>query len=280
MPPRQVTKLPPAEEGEKPVTVLVTGFGPFLSSHAKNSSWEIASKLPAIIPASSSNKTPIHICVHHEPIRVSFAHVLNLRPKILPPSAPLRPAPDIVLHIGLAAGRKYFGLEKQSHSKGYGSIPDVDGKKFLDESAEDLHPSSQFPATLTTSFDTDDVLKRWKAHIKYAAEDAAEPDTRGFPDVRVSYDAGNFLCGFIYYSSLAHYFEIKQDERPVVFLHVPDLSGSQDRLKEGWENVIALIKALVESRREVGVVDGARSFNGEEDGGEKVVTARTDNNFA
>ena len=73
------------------------------------------------------------------------------------------------------------------------------------------------------------------------------------PDIRVNPDAGNFLCGFIYYNSLSHYHEMGHGERPVIFLHVPDLTGSERKLREGWEVAVALIKALVESRRKVGV---------------------------
>ena len=96
--------------------------------------------------------------------------------------------------------------------------------------------------------------------------------------MRISTDAGNFLCGFIYYNSLAHYFNIKEDERPVVFLHVPDLSSSQDKLREGWETTVALIKALVESRREAGgkVTDGDKKDERQVNGKEEV---HTDNNF-
>lgn len=39
-------------------------------------------------------------------------------------------------------------------------------------------------------------------------------------------------------------------------MHVPDLSGSEAELREGWEVTVALIKALVESRRKVGVGRG------------------------
>jgi pyroglutamyl-peptidase len=201
--------------------------------------------------------------------------VINLVPKLLPPANPLYPVPDIILHIGLAAGRSYFALETGSHAYGYTKISDVDGQRFEDSRFETLFPSSQFPSRLNTSFDTSDVLARWKANLGYTTIDGTHTD-EGYPDVRVSEDAGNFLCGFIYYNSLVHYYSIKKDERPVVFLHVPDLSGSEDKLREGWEVTVGLIKALVESRRKVGwkVVDGERG-DVEDEGAE-----RTDNNFA
>jgi hypothetical protein len=130
----------------------------------------------------------------------------------------------------------------------------VDGERFLDSKAEEIFPSSKFPAVLKTSFDTSDVLARWKANLGYSSVEGRGSDEDA-PDVRLSPDAGNFLCGFIYYNSLAHYFSIKEDERPVAFLHVPDLIYSEDKLREGWEVAVALIKALVESKRKNGVID-------------------------
>ncbi|KAF2033289.1 pyroglutamyl peptidase-like protein type I [Setomelanomma holmii] len=247
-------RQPPAEHGEEPVTVLITGFGPFLRKFPRNASWEVASNLPALIPVSPNNKTPIHIHVHHEAVRVAYSHVVNFVPKLLPPSNPMYPKPDIILHIGLAAGRNYFTLEQGAHGRGFGAIPDVDGERFPDSEAEAKFPSFKFPTVLKTSFDTFDVLARWKANLGYSSVEGNASDDDA-PDVRLSPDAGNFLCGFIYWNSLAHYFSIKEDERPVVFLHVPDLTFSEDKLREGHEVAIALIKALVESKRKNGIID-------------------------
>jgi pyrrolidone-carboxylate peptidase len=255
----------------------LTCIQPFLAKVPKNSSWDIASTLPALIPKSPKNQTPINIHVHYEPIRVAYNNVVNLVPKLLPPANPLYPPPDIVLHIGLAAGRNYFAIEQGSHSHGYGKIPDVDGQRFEDAEAEKHFPSSKYPHKLKTSFDTSDVLARWKANLGYTSVDGTKID-QGCSDVRISTDAGNFLCGFIYYNSLAHYFNIKKEERPVVFLHVPDLSSSEDKLREGWEATVALIKALVESRRKAGgkVVDVNKTDEKRENSKEE---ERTDNNF-
>ncbi|KAJ4348488.1 uncharacterized protein N0V89_009864 [Didymosphaeria variabile] len=229
---------------------------PFLDKFPKNSSWEIASTLPALIPASPTNPTPIHIHVHHEPTRVAYHKVVDLVPHLLPPGSHQHPAPDIILHIGLAAGRTFYTLEQGSHGRGYGKIPDVDGQRFLDEDAEARFPKDIFPPVLHTSFDTADVLVRWREGLGHPHLEAGLL-LGAAPDVRISPDAGNFMCGFIYYNSLAHYFEKKEDERPVAFMHVPDLSGSDEKLAVGRDVAIALIKALVESRRQVGVVDGS-----------------------
>lgn len=194
------------------------------------------------------------------------------------------PSPDIILHIGLAAGRNYYAIEQGSRSRGYGNIADVDRQRFDDESTEKQFPASKFPSTLTTSFDTADVLACWKESLKSSSSPSSSSSssetgsTKG-PDVRVSTDAGNFLCGFIYYNSLAHYYSIKGDERPVIFLHVPDLTSSEEKMKEGWEVTVALIKALVESRRKAGgvIVDGEKRSQETQNGTDGV---QTDNNFA
>ncbi|KAF1973517.1 pyroglutamyl peptidase-like protein type I [Bimuria novae-zelandiae CBS 107.79] len=270
-------RQPPPGKAEEPVTVLVTGYGPFLEKYPRNSSWEIASTLPALLPSTPTSPTPIHIHVHYEPIRVAYNAVLDLVPRLLPPGSPLRPHPDIILHIGLAAGRSFFTLEQGAHSRGYGRIPDVDGEKFLDRDADAKFPSDLFPPVLQTSFDTADALARWRKYLKYSRPDA-DPAAEGRPDVRISPDAGNFMCGFIYYNSLATYFEQKEDERPVAFMHVPDLSDREEKLEEGREVAIALIRALVESRRLVGVVDG--SVQGKRNGHGERVAAGMDVNFA
>lgn len=190
------------------------------------------------------------------------------------------PVADIVLHIGLAAGRNYYAIEQGSRSRGYGNIADVDRQRFDDESAEKQFPASKFPSTLSTSFDTADILACWKESLKSSSSSSSsEVGSTKSPDVRISSDAGNFLCGFIYYNSLAHYFSIKEDERPVIFLHVPDLTSSEAKMKEGWEVTVALIKALVESRRKAGgiIVDGQRRSQEAHNG---TYGAQTDNNFA
>jgi pyroglutamyl-peptidase len=207
---------------------------------------------------------------------VSYKNVVSLVPKLLPPNDTTYPQPDVILHIGLAAGRDFFAIEQGAHARGYGKIPDVDGEYFPDSTAEATFPSAKFPDALKTSFDTSDVLARWKANLGYSSVEGKAEDEDA-PDVRISSDAGNFLCGFIYYNSLAHYFSIKADDRPVAFMHVPDLSMSENKLREGREVATALIKSLVESKRKNGAVDPMQIHDGEE---KERGTAPTDNNFA
>lgn len=189
----------------------------------------------------------------------------------------MTPKPDIILHIGLAAGRPYFTLEQGAHGRGFDKIPDVDGQRFSDSRAEQKWPADKIPTKLKTSFNTSDVVSRWRGFLGYKSVDG-NAAIEELPDVRPSPDAGNFLCGFTYFNSLAHYYIIKEDERPVAFLHVPDLSSSEEKLREGWEVTVALIKALVESRRNLGVV--REQFKMPPGVLGEIRRADTDNNFA
>jgi hypothetical protein len=99
--------------------------------------------------------------VYHEPIRVAYRNVVDVVPKLLTAT----PKPDIVLHIGLAASRRFFAIEQGAHSRGYGKTNDVDGELFPDSEAEKVFPDSEYPSVLHTGFDTDDVLSRWRTSL-------------------------------------------------------------------------------------------------------------------
>lgn len=78
-------------------------------------------------------------------------------------------------------------------------------------------------------------------------------------DLRISDDAGHYLCDFIYYSSLAHLWK-QGRERKLTFFHVP-ADASKEAVSLGRELCINLIRAMVES--EV----ARRETPGNEDGG-------------
>lgn len=64
-------------------------------------------------------------------------------------------------------------------------------------------------------------------------------------DLRISDDAGHYLCDFIYYSSLAHLWK-QQRSRKLTFLHVP-ADASAHSVELGRELAVNLIRAMVES---------------------------------
>ena len=181
-----------------------------------------------------------------EALRVAYQDVIEAVPKFL---SAKHPKYDIILHIGLAAGRKYFSLERQSCRDGY-FARDVDGCYFSQADAAKLF--SHCPEVLKPTFDSADVGHRWKANIG---------DLKA--DLRLSDDPGTYLCGFIYYLSMSTLWKQNAEERPIMFLHVPDLP-TEEEVDQGRQVAIALIRALVESRKTLGVQDPLKDLGGNE----------------
>lgn len=74
-----------------------------------------------------------------------------------------KPNFDIVLHIGMAPGRKFFTLETCAHRDGY-HRPDVDGETLERDSF--WQQKYDAPKTLHPDFDTDDVWRRWTSALE------------------------------------------------------------------------------------------------------------------
>lgn len=132
------------------------------------------------------NLPTIKIHTHPAPIKVSYQTVRETVPKLLFPefstetsagshvfneqanhvrlskSSKLGPNFDIVLHIGMAPGRKFFALETCAHQDGY-DRPDVKGETMEDDTlwTENYHA----PSTLRSDIDTEDVWRKWKSGL-------------------------------------------------------------------------------------------------------------------
>jgi pyroglutamyl-peptidase len=141
--------------------------------------------------------------------------------------------PDITLHIGLAVERDYFAIETESQKEGYHQYPNIRRKVFT--KAETKKFWGKRPDRLDSSLDIENIVARWATNAPKGV------------DVRLSDDVGNYVCGFVYYTSLEH-LDKKDRERPVLFLHVPPLDRLEE-IRKGRETVLALIRAVVESQR-------------------------------
>ena len=148
----------------------------------------------------------------------------------------------------MAGPRVHYALEKIGRRDGY-ALPDVDDR-YLDDSPRDrtdpAWPWFGVPAALESDIALDRVLERWRATAPAGS------------DLRISLDAGRYLCDFIYFSSLAHLYRKSnetggQDARykrsRVAFLHVP-ASASPERVEAGRVLVVELIRALVDAEVE------------------------------
>lgn len=155
-------------------------FQPF-GDNQINPSYLIATRLPA---KHEVQKLPvIKIHTHPAPIKVSYEIVRETVPKLLFPESStetsgsphafneqsnhvrlskLDPKFDIVLHIGMAPGRKFFALETCAHRDGY-DRPDVKGETMEGDTlwTEKYHA----PSTLRPDFDTEDVWQKWKSGL-------------------------------------------------------------------------------------------------------------------
>ncbi|KAI6717251.1 hypothetical protein PZA11_005426 [Diplocarpon coronariae] len=226
---------------EDEITVLVTGFGPFRAQNPVNPSWEIAKGLPPFLTPprlSISNVSaiakvvPVRILVHPEPVKVAYKEVRELVPRLWEGRKI-----DYAIHIGMASGRKFYSVERRGHRDGY-SMKDVDHKLLGDAERRKLEGDdwiwNGMPEELLSSVDVDDVWNRWRSALPSQ-------------DVRVSEDAGRYLCDFIYFSSLAHLTKEGEDRR-VVFLHVP-VRADEEAIENGIEVTLELIRAIVQSER-------------------------------
>ncbi|KAH7043794.1 hypothetical protein B0J12DRAFT_628920 [Macrophomina phaseolina] len=244
---------------ENEVRVLVTGFGPFLKQFPINPSHEIAKALPThltiptprsttTLPPSSTPSAPsttrISITAHPTPIKVAYAPTHAAVPALLAPS-PDRPTPDLVLHIGLAAGRSFFAIEKSSAKYGYDRNADVDGLRWA--AADSERAWKGVPERLETGLAFDAVWEAWRKGLG-GLVGRKQADV---VEVRPSDDVGSYLCGFIYFNSLAWFWQREGEERsdaaverPVLFLHVPACPEERD-VERGRDITIELIKAMV-----------------------------------
>ncbi|PHH82681.1 hypothetical protein CDD83_3195 [Cordyceps sp. RAO-2017] len=228
---------------QRELTVLVTGFGPFRDQYPVNPAWEIAKGLPSELPPSAAVRgkeaggatttPPVRILVHPEPVRVSYKAVRALVPDFWETYQGCEV--DVVVHIGMAGPRPFYHIERRAHRTGYGSL-DVDGETLEDEDEARRGPGwiwHGLPDEIETDLDLDDVLDRWQGH---SSKDM---------DLRISEDAGRYLCDFIYYSSLSTLLK-QQRPRKAVFFHVP--SDASDRhVAQGRELAVNLIRAIAES---------------------------------
>lgn len=143
----------------------------------------------------SSHPAPIiHLLTHPHALRVSYPTVTSTLPLLIQTQNP-----DYILHLGMAAGRRHYALETLAHRDGY-TIKDVDRVDGLDVGSRRWQAES-CPAILEVGWDGADVLGRWRRELK---NDSIIPGSvKQGPDVRLSSDAGRFLCDFIFYESLS-----------------------------------------------------------------------------
>ncbi|KAK5689506.1 hypothetical protein LTR97_012846 [Elasticomyces elasticus] len=231
-----------APDNDRAIAILVTGFGPFQAKFPVNPSYEIARSLPPSIPQASADDKPIQIIGYGSPIRVCYNEAKELIPELLEAYSK---TVDLVLHIGMASGRKHYAAERYAHRTGYTKHKDLDGCFPQDEQAE--KDFDDCPDLMETSLDYENVLQEWQSAISHAPEISPAHGA----DCRPSDNAGNFLCDYTYFNSLVWYGRRNKTiegghsaDRPVMFLHVP-AESDEKTLEQGAAVAVALIQAMV-----------------------------------
>ncbi|CUS13842.1 unnamed protein product [Tuber aestivum] len=243
-----MTDQPP----KKDITIYLTGFGPF-RRHTQNSSWAITS---SFLPHTTIHTETHAITLQPHPhwLKVAYATVTSEIP-------PLHTATDnefdYILHVGLGKAGGYH-LERRAFEDGY-VFGDVDGKVpggadaapergiMHSEGEERREPGGrEFGCALDLQWVVEGVEKF----------EPEETPGKELP-IKVSDDAGRFLCEFIYYTSLKAACEKegngKLKSEKVLFMHVPPLAEPFG-VETGRKVLIEVAKGMVKAGEERKVV--------------------------
>ncbi|XP_016921282.1 pyroglutamyl-peptidase 1 isoform X1 [Apis cerana] len=188
-------------------TILITGFGPF-GNHIINASWEAVKELNKLC-ANSKKMKDIDIIMKEIP--VSYEDVITYIPKFWKEYKPI-----IVLHVGVSYKAQCLTIECCAHSNGY-LRPDI-FNKCPDE-------SNIKAEVLETEINVTQICN-------IINENSNETKCHAC----ISYDAGRYLCEYIFYKSL------QISSKRTLFVHVPDLAQySSIQSAKGLFNILYYI---------------------------------------
>lgn len=198
--------------------IVVTGFEPF-EGVPHNPSQALVAQLPRHLP---------HLAVHTEVLPVDHVAVLPRLQRLW------RTDPDVLVHLGVASNGDAVRLETRAQNRLHFQVPDNGGQRRRDEPIQ-----RDGPDFLGTRLPVEPL--------------AADLESRGHP-VRLSADAGAFLCNQVMYASLYHlprrvwtgFIHIPPDE------HLTRATGGQAcpmTLEEQVEAVARLVERCMELRR-------------------------------
>lgn len=206
--------LASASDSRRPVAVYVTGFGKF-GKVLDNPSAALCRRLASRkeeLAAEGVELADVEVLeVSAETCRRKAAEIAGTIAE--------RPGNVVILHLGVAVGRKRLSLECRAANVAHFPIPDARGwvadrQPVVDGAA--AHEHTILPVS----------------ELLCAVRDAGA-------DAEISTDAGTYICNYIYFSSLA---AAAASSTPVLFVHVPAFADvcEEDQLR-GLE---ALLRAL------------------------------------
>ena len=210
---------------------------------------------------------------HPDPLEPAYHSLLEAAPRLIRDHDP-----DIVVHVGLAADQTYFSLEQSARRDGYHQTPDA-ARRVLTKAESRTAWGRKCPDVLETSFDLSRVLESWRQRLR-ALSSGGGGGGKGYGkgsrgrggnvggngnnisllediDARHTDDVGSYVCGLVYYASLAALAERRRDgARYAVFLHVPPFAPGAAAAaaavqEEDWRKGSSVLAALLEALAEV-----------------------------
>jgi pyroglutamyl-peptidase len=190
-----------------PLTVLLTGFGPFPGAAINPTA--------ALVRRLARNRRPTTTEVRR------IAHVFATRYDAVDRELAdllARHKPVAVIMFGLAARRKHVYIETRARNRRSMSFPDAGGdapaRAVIDDGAG--------------------AQLRGRAPMRRLLSAARAADL----DVRLSRDAGRYVCNYVYWRALAAA-EQRGGPRVAVFVHVPALRRPHARRNAGRRRLAA-----------------------------------------
>lgn len=212
-----------------PLSLLITGFGPFPGVTENVSGWLVEAL------AAASYSSCLGCKLDAQVLPTEWAEVSALGPRLLH-----QHKPRMLLHFGLSKRARGFRIERSAHNR-VGTKEDA--RSALPMTGIILEHG---PDRLDTQLPVASLAK----HLR----------KQGFP-AAASRSAGNYLCNFLYYLSLE--WAKRQDRRcDVVFVHVPPgprRGGplSEAELLRGAEAILRYLLAFADRCGQNGRLAGA-----------------------
>jgi pyroglutamyl-peptidase len=190
------------------MTIIVTGFGPFLS-HPSNPTLEVLKRLPETL--NNHTIIPVELPVEYD------SCFLVLEPFIR------KYNPEVVVLLGLASGSTTIRLERLAINRNDSKHSDNAGVRYTDQSIIKEGPlaySSRLP------------LRAIEEHL-----------LQNDIPVSISNTAGLYVCNNLFYSTM-HYIENHHLSIQAGFVHVPDMEPANNASMALSTIVDAVIRTL------------------------------------
>jgi pyrrolidone-carboxylate peptidase len=228
--------------------LVVTGFGPFhgVQSNPTADLIDYLRTVPDLATRLGARRVDLHVLSVAARAADEFGAALDADAAADPPPPADPPQPPLlIVHLGVDAGCKTptLALEACAYNECLFRCPDEDGVVLGPDRAP--CPCTPLGARLETGVDVERVRARMMERAARGEDGRAAAAAYG---VRISRDAGRFLCNYVYARSLAATTKRRRAAAAAaadaLFVHVPRFSVLGEDAQRGA--LLGLLRALVE----------------------------------